>query len=106
LEYDTERAGTFAPLKHLPLDKSLVLGLISSKIPELENEEAIKKRVIDAATSISNGNIKRPMDHALNQICISPQCGFASHSEGNKVTEQDVEMKLKLVSRVASRCFS
>ncbi|TDL28618.1 UROD/MetE-like protein [Rickenella mellea] len=101
LEYDTERAGTFEPLKFLPKNKTVILGLISSKLPQLEDREELKKRIFDAAKLIADGEQKRTVNEALKQICISPQCGFASHSEGNAVTEQDVENKLKLVSEVA-----
>lgn len=105
LEYDTERAGTFEPLKHVPINKSVVLGLISSKVAKLEEEEGLIKRINEAAETIANGNPKRPVKDALNQICISPQCGFASHSDGNKISIQEMEEKLKLVNRVAQRIW-
>jgi len=97
LEYDTDRAGTFEPLKFLPKNKTVVLGLISSKIPELENPEELKARVEQAAKVIAQGKPERSEQEALNQICISPQCGFASHAEGNRVSEEDVKKKLTLV---------
>jgi len=102
LEYDTERAGTFEPLKHLPANKSVVLGLISTKLAALEDKEYLKKRVLEAADQIASGTTKRSKEAALNQICISPQCGFASHSEGNNIEEADVKKKLKLVSDTAA----
>jgi len=105
LEYDTERAGTFEPLKFLPPHKSLVLGLISTKIPRLEDEAELEKRVRDAAEVVAHGQHKRSVEEALNQLCISPQCGFASHSEGNMVTEEDVKRKLTLVVKVAKRVW-
>ncbi|EIN14151.1 UROD/MetE-like protein [Punctularia strigosozonata HHB-11173 SS5] len=101
LEYDTERAGTFEPLKFLPKNKSVVLGLITSKFPKLEDPEEMKKRIYAAAETIAHGNPPRSKEEALNQICISPQCGFASHSEGNPVSEEDVKKKLSLVSQIA-----
>lgn len=101
LEYDTSRAGTFEPLKFLPRNKTVVLGLVSSKFSELEDIEGLKKKVDEAADTIANGQEKRTKAEALNQICISPQCGFASHSEGNKVTEEDVKKKLALVCTTA-----
>ncbi|KZV76716.1 UROD/MetE-like protein [Peniophora sp. CONT] len=101
LEYDTERAGTFEPLKHLPKHKMLVLGLITSKFPQLEDPETIKQRVHAAAEVISQGVQSRSKDEALNQLCISPQCGFASHEEGNNVTEEDMVNKLRLVVQIA-----
>ncbi|KAA1472574.1 UROD/MetE-like protein [Dentipellis sp. KUC8613] len=101
LEYDTERAGTFEPLKFLPKDKSVVLGLITSKFPKLEDVEELKKRIYAAADTIANGQEPRSKEEALNQICISPQCGFASHADGNPVTEEDVVKKLSLVVKTA-----
>jgi len=106
LEYDTERAGTFEPLKHLPTNKTVVLGLISSKLPKLEDEDYLIKRIHEAADTIANGNPPRSAKEALNQICISPQCGFASHSDGNKISPQEMEEKLKLVNRVAQKIWS
>jgi len=106
LEYDTERAGTFEPLKFIPKHKTVVLGLISSKLPQLEDIGELKKRVNEAATLISQGQEKRTHAEALNQICISPQCGFASHSEGNNVTEDDVHKKLALVVETAKEIWA
>jgi len=105
LEYDTERAGTFEPLKFLPSNKTVVLGLISSKLPSLEDIDALELRVHEAAATIASGDSKITSKDALNQICISPQCGFASHSEGNQVTREDVEKKLRLVSHTAKRIW-
>jgi len=105
LEYDTPRAGTFEPLKFLPLNKVVVLGLVSSKLPELEDENELEQRIKDAAATIGQGDGGRTAQSALQQICISPQCGFASHSEGNRITREDVEKKLKLVSCVAQKVW-
>ncbi|EJD46101.1 UROD/MetE-like protein [Auricularia subglabra TFB-10046 SS5] len=105
LEYDTERAGTFEPLKFLPKDRTVVLGLISSKLSQLEDISELKNRVNQAAELIANGEPKRSKEEALNQICISPQCGFASHSDGNNVTREDVAAKLKLVSQTAKQIW-
>ncbi len=71
LEYDTDRAGDFAPLRFVK-DKIVVLGLISSKIGQLENKEDVIKRIKEATEYID-----------LNRLCLSPQCGFASTEEGN-----------------------
>lgn len=101
LEYDTERAGTFEPLRWLPRNKSVVLGLVSSKFPKMEDKEELIARVHRAAEIIANGEEPRSLEEALNQICISPQCGFASHAEGNPVTEEDVVRKLALVVETA-----
>jgi methionine synthase II (cobalamin-independent) len=75
---DTPRAGNFEPLAHLPKNKSVVLGLISSKLAELEDPKQIASRVDEAAKIMG--------DSSKARICISPQCGFASHIEGNKVS--------------------
>jgi len=101
LEYDTERCGTFEPLRHFPRDKMLVLGLVSTKLPALENIEELKARVHSAAVQIADGQEKRGIEEAMAQLCISPQCGFASHSDGNNVTEEDVRKKLSLVVEAA-----
>ncbi|GJE97271.1 UROD/MetE-like protein [Phanerochaete sordida] len=101
LEYDTPRAGTFEPLKHLPPHKSVILGLVSSKVPQLEDKAELKRKVHDAAAVITSGPEPRTTAEALHQICISPQCGFASHSEGNKVTHDAMVKKLALVVETA-----
>ncbi|KZT56398.1 UROD/MetE-like protein [Calocera cornea HHB12733] len=97
LEYDTPRAGGFEPLKELPKNKQVVLGLISSKVPKLEDKKEVIARIHEAAKYMGDPELKR--------IAISPQCGFASHIEGNLVTEDDVEKKLKLVSEIATEVF-
>ncbi|KIP06082.1 hypothetical protein PHLGIDRAFT_19537 [Phlebiopsis gigantea 11061_1 CR5-6] len=106
LEYDTPRAGTFEPLKFLPKNKTVVLGLISSKLSALEDKEVLKQKVHDAAKVIAGGSEPRTFEEALNQICISPQCGFASHSEGNQVNEEDVKRKLTLVVETARELWA
>jgi len=90
LEYDSPRAGSFEPLRHLPRDKSVVLGLITSKTNVLEEPDAVRRRIDDAA---------RYAD--LDQLCLSPQCGFASNYLGNPVTIDDQRRKLELVVRIA-----
>jgi len=90
LEYDTERAGSFTPLRHLPRGKIAVLGLISTKTPELESADTLKRRIDEAAKFAH-----------LEQLALSPQCGFASSIKGNPVTEQDQEAKLRRVVEVA-----
>ncbi|KAG8217972.1 UROD/MetE-like protein [Butyriboletus roseoflavus] len=105
LEYDTERAGTFEPLRHLPKHKSLVLGLITSKFPELENKTLLRERVFDAARIVASGT-GETMDEALKRISVSPQCGFASHEEGNLLTASDMEQKLQLVKDLAASIWT
>jgi 5-methyltetrahydropteroyltriglutamate--homocysteine methyltransferase len=85
LEFDTPRAGGFAPLRFVPKDKSVVLGLVSSKTPELEKIDRLKMRVQQAARYID-----------VARLAISPQCGFASTMGGNPVTEADERAKLRL----------
>ncbi len=86
LEYDDERSGTFEPLRLVPKGKTVVLGLISSKRPDLERKEDLLRRINEAARFI-----------ALDQLAISPQCGFASTMEGNLLTEDQQWAKLQLV---------
>lgn len=104
LEFDTERAGGFEPLEHAPVDKRLILGVVSSKYPKLEDYERTVARIYEAAGYIAKGSGQSEKE-ALNQLSVSPQCGFASHSSGNAVTWDDMVSKLKLVKRVADRVF-
>jgi 5-methyltetrahydropteroyltriglutamate--homocysteine methyltransferase len=90
LEYDTERAGGFEPLRFVPKDKIIVLGLISTKTPELENADALKRRIEEAARFVP-----------LAQLALSPQCGFASSIVGNALTEEDQWRKLDLLRQVS-----
>jgi 5-methyltetrahydropteroyltriglutamate--homocysteine methyltransferase len=95
LEYDTARAGGFEPLRFVPRDKKVVLGLVSTKTPVLEKKDALKRRVEEAAKYI-----------ALENLCLSPQCGFASSEVGNKLTEDDQKRKLALVAETAAEIWS
>ncbi|KZO97851.1 UROD/MetE-like protein [Calocera viscosa TUFC12733] len=97
LEFDTPRAGGFEPLQALPKHKQVVLGLISTKVPKLEDKQEVIARIHEAA--------KHMDDPKLTRIAISPQCGFASHIDGNPVSEEDMENKLKLVSEIATEVF-
>ncbi|MDF2116346.1 5-methyltetrahydropteroyltriglutamate--homocysteine S-methyltransferase [Roseiarcaceae bacterium H3SJ34-1] len=90
LEYDSPRAGSFEPLRHLPASKLVVLGLISTKTPVLENPDEVCRRIDDASRFAD-----------LDQLCISPQCGFASNYLGNPVTIDDERRKLNLVVSIA-----
>lgn len=94
LEYDTPRAGGFAPLAAVPAGKRVVLGLVSSKTPRLEDEDGLLRRIENAARYLP-----------LEQLGVSPQCGFASAVSGNPVTADDQERKLALVVRVAERVW-
>ena len=85
LEFDTPRAGGFAPLRLVPKDKGVVLGLVSSKTPVLESKDLLKRRTDEAARYVD-----------ANRLAISPQCGFASTIGGNPLTEADQRAKLRL----------
>ena len=100
LEYDTPRAGGFEPLKHVPKHKNVILGVITSKFPKMEDVEDMKKKVLHAADTVADGNGESQND-ALQRLGVSPQCGFASHSSGNAVVKQDMVAKLKLVRQLA-----
>ena len=76
LEYDTARAGGFEPLKSLPKNKNVILGVITSKFPELENKEEMKQRIYKAADFVAEGS-GQSREAALKQLGVSPQCGFA-----------------------------
>jgi 5-methyltetrahydropteroyltriglutamate--homocysteine methyltransferase len=90
LEYDSPRAGGFEPLRFFPKDKVLVLGLVSTKTPELEDEAVLKRRIEEASRYVP-----------VERLCLSPQCGFSSNYLGNPVTIDDEKRKLELVVRVA-----
>ncbi|HEX4074120.1 MAG TPA: hypothetical protein VHX49_01840 [Candidatus Acidoferrales bacterium] len=94
LEYDDERAGTFEPLRLVPKDKVVVLGLITSKKAQLEKSDDIVKRIKEAAKFFP-----------LENLAVSPQCGFASTAEGNLLTEDEQWAKLKLVIDTARRVW-
>ncbi|KAF9040547.1 hypothetical protein BJ165DRAFT_1490725 [Panaeolus papilionaceus] len=94
LEYDTERAGDFRPLRYFPPNKTVVLGLVTTKTPKLESVEYLKSRVEEAVDVMSSGCPPRSREHALDQICISTQCGFASVWEGNPIDEEEQRRKL------------
>jgi 5-methyltetrahydropteroyltriglutamate--homocysteine methyltransferase len=94
LEFDDERSGSFTPLRFMPKDKDVVLGLITTKTPQLENAAVVMRRLEEASRLVE-----------MNQLAISPQCGFASVVEGNKVTEADQRAKLELVVDIARQAW-
>jgi 5-methyltetrahydropteroyltriglutamate--homocysteine methyltransferase len=95
LEYDSERAGGFEPLRYLPKgNKIVVVGVITSKTGELEKKDDIKRRLQEAGKFVS-----------LDQLAVSPQCGFASTEEGNILTEDEQWAKLKLAVDVANEIW-
>jgi 5-methyltetrahydropteroyltriglutamate--homocysteine methyltransferase len=94
LEYDDARSGDFKPLRFLPKNKFVVLGLITTKLGQLESKDAIKRR-IDAAAKYAS----------LDQLCLSPQCGFASTVHGNDIAVEQQAAKLRLVVETASEVW-
>ena len=90
LEYESERSGTFEPLRFVPRGKAVVLGLVSTKTPEMESQEALLRRIEEASAFI-----------AMEDLALSPQCGFASTMEGNLLGEEDQWRKLRLVVETA-----
>jgi 5-methyltetrahydropteroyltriglutamate--homocysteine methyltransferase len=94
MEYDTERAGGFEPLRLVPKGKKVVLGLVTSKTGKLESKDEIKRRV-EAATKYID----------IDQLCLSPQCGFASTEEGNLLSEEEQWAKLGFVVDVAKEIW-
>jgi 5-methyltetrahydropteroyltriglutamate--homocysteine methyltransferase len=94
LEYDSERAGGFAPLRHLSGDKVAVLGLVTSKKPDLESKDVLKRRIDEAAKYVP-----------IERLAISPQCGFASTIGGNRLTVDDMKRKLALCVEVAQEVW-
>ncbi len=94
LEYDDERSGGFEPLRQVPEDRTVVLGLVSSKKPDLESQDELKQRIEQASKFIP-----------LERLALSPQCGFASTIEGNLVSVADEETKLRLVAETAEEVW-
>jgi 5-methyltetrahydropteroyltriglutamate--homocysteine methyltransferase len=94
LEWDSDRAGGFEPLRFLPKGKTVVLGLITSKTGRIEQKDFIKRRIDEATKYVS-----------LDQLCLSPQCGFASTEEGNVLAEDEQWAKLRLVVEIADEVW-
>jgi 5-methyltetrahydropteroyltriglutamate--homocysteine methyltransferase len=94
MEYDSDRAGGFEPLRFVPKRKMVVLGLVTSKSGTLESKDAIKRRIDEAAKFVE-----------LEQLCLSPQCGFASSEEGNILAEDEQWAKLRRIVEVADEVW-
>jgi 5-methyltetrahydropteroyltriglutamate--homocysteine methyltransferase len=94
MEYDSERAGGFEPLRFLPKGKTVVLGLVTSKTGQLESRDTIKRRIGEAAKYAP-----------LDQLALSPQCGFASTEEGNVLADDEQWAKLRLIVEVAEEVW-
>ncbi|KAI9664359.1 MAG: hypothetical protein M1831_002292 [Alyxoria varia] len=125
LEYDTPRAGGFEPLKHLPKNKNVILGVVTSKSAELEEKSEMVERVRKAAEFVAEGDIaaaagdggggggvggvgdvgKEGRRKALERLGVSAQCGFASHSKGNDLSYGDMVAKLRLVREIADEVW-
>ncbi len=94
MEYDSDRAGGFEPLELVPKDRQVVLGLVTTKTGRLEAKDEIKRRIDEATKYIS-----------LDQLCLSPQCGFASTEEGNTLAEDEQWAKLRMIVEVAEEVW-
>jgi len=94
MEYDTERAGGFEPLRLVPKDRQVVLGLVTTKTGRLERKDDLKRRIEEATKYIS-----------LDQLCLSPQCGFASTEEGNVLAEEEQWAKLRMIVELADEVW-
>ena len=94
MEYDSERAGGFEPLRFVPKGKTVVLGLVTSKSGRLESRDEIKRRIEQAAKFVD-----------IDQLCLSPQCGFASTEEGNVLAEAEQWAKLRMVVELADEVW-
>ncbi|HEX6237678.1 MAG TPA: 5-methyltetrahydropteroyltriglutamate--homocysteine S-methyltransferase [Acidimicrobiales bacterium] len=94
LEYDDERSGGFEPLRFVPPGKQVVLGLVTTKRPQLESKDTLKRRIDEAARYVP-----------LDQLCLSPQCGFSSTVEGNRLSHDDQVAKLRLIVEVADEVW-
>ncbi|MGZ4294558.1 MAG: 5-methyltetrahydropteroyltriglutamate--homocysteine S-methyltransferase [Solirubrobacteraceae bacterium] len=94
LEFDDERSGTFEPLRFVPPGKQVVLGLVTTKTPELEDRDMLKRRIQEASQFVD-----------VDQLCLSPQCGFSSTEEGNRLTIDEERAKLELIVEVAEEIW-
>jgi 5-methyltetrahydropteroyltriglutamate--homocysteine methyltransferase len=94
LEFDDERSGTFEPLRFVPPGKQVVLGLVTTKKPDLEGRDLLKRRIEEASQFVD-----------VEQLCLSPQCGFSSTEDGNKLTIEEERAKLELIVGVAEEVW-
>src|SRR6202521_430811 len=94
LEYDDERSGGFEPLRFVPKGKQVVLGLVTTKRPQHESKEQLKRRIDEASKFVP-----------LDQLCLSPQCGFSSTVEGNRLSYDEQVAKLRLIVEVAAEVW-
>ena len=94
LEYDSPRAGDFRPLRFVPKNKTVVLGLVTTKTPENDDKDTLKRRIDEAARFLP-----------IENLCLSPQCGFASGARGNPISVDDEKRKLALIIEVAQEVW-
>ena len=104
LEYDTARCGGFKPLQYLPKNKNVIMGVITSKFPKMEDPGEMEARVREAIKCMCKGTGESERE-ALQRVGVSPQCGFASHSNGNAMKTTDMRAKLKLVRTLANKMW-
>jgi 5-methyltetrahydropteroyltriglutamate--homocysteine methyltransferase len=95
LEYDSDRAGSFAPLRFVPKGTTVVLGLVTTKGPQLESADDLLRRIEDAARYVP-----------IERLALSPQCGFATQAAGNPLSVEDEKRKLQLIVDVAQKVWS
>jgi 5-methyltetrahydropteroyltriglutamate--homocysteine methyltransferase len=94
MEFDSARAGGFEPLRFVPKGKTVVLGLVTSKSGTLESKDELKRRIDEASKYVT-----------LDQLCLSPQCGFASTEEGNVLAEEEQWAKLRMIVELADEVW-
>ncbi len=94
LEYDDARSGGFEPLQHVPEDRFVVLGLVTTKKPQLESADELRRRIAEASRYVPR-----------ERLALSPQCGFASTIEGNRISPEDQRRKLELIASVAREAW-
>jgi 5-methyltetrahydropteroyltriglutamate--homocysteine methyltransferase len=94
MEWDDERSGSFEPLRFVPKGKVVVLGLVTTKRGDLESKDELKRRIEEASRFVP-----------LEQLCLSPQCGFSSTLEGNLLTHEDQTAKLRLIVETAAEVW-
>ena len=104
LEYDTSRAGSFEPLQFLPKNKNVVIGIISTKLPEIEDKEEMKRRIFEAADCVARGG-GETREEALRRMSVSPQCGFSSIEMGYPLSQEDQTKKLVLLRELADEIW-
>jgi 5-methyltetrahydropteroyltriglutamate--homocysteine methyltransferase len=95
MEYDDDRSGDFRPLRHLKKGKTVVLGLVTTKFGQLEKKDDLKRRIDEASKYVP-----------LEQLCLSPQCGFSSTVHGNNIAVEDQRRKLELVVQTAREVWN